>query len=96
MSLPDDRTDDAASSNAAAGPLLAALDVDTLEGQGYGAGETLRILQMKPDIYGERTLTANWSSREHIMSFAELRKVSINVRARNAATVGDLAVAAGD
>ena len=31
------------------------------------------------------------------MSFAaELRKVSINVRAPNAATVGDLAVAAGD
>ena len=36
------------------------------------------------------------SSREHIMNFAaQWRRVSINVRV-NAATVGDLTVAAGD
>jgi hypothetical protein len=61
--------------------LLATLDVDTL-GRRRHAAERFR---------------GHWSSREHIMNLAaELRTLSINVRVRHAATVGDPAVAAGD
>ena len=42
----------------AAGVLLAAIDVDTLEAQGFDAAETLRALAKNPDVYGAQTLEA--------------------------------------
>lgn len=42
----------------AAGVLLAALDVDTLEAQGFDAAEALRALAKTPDVYGAKTLEA--------------------------------------
>jgi CheY-like chemotaxis protein len=42
----------------AAGVLLTAIDVDTLEAQGFDVAETLRALDKKPDVYGAQTLQA--------------------------------------
>jgi response regulator RpfG family c-di-GMP phosphodiesterase len=42
----------------ATGVLLTAIDVDTLEAQGFDAAETLRALGKKPDVYGAQTLEA--------------------------------------
>lgn len=42
----------------AAGVLLTAIDVDTLEAQGFDVAETLRALDKKPEVYGAATLQA--------------------------------------
>jgi CheY-like chemotaxis protein len=47
-----------AAGDPATGVLLAAIDMDTLEAQGFDAAETMRALAKKEDLYGAPTLEA--------------------------------------
>jgi len=66
----------AVSSDAAARVLLTALDVDTLEAQGSDWVETLRVLRISAETYGEQTLAALRSIKE---SPGEFRTATVTV-----------------